>query len=173
LKLFVASTPSGLRAATAFEEPLDPVTGLPTRAFAENLIDERLTCGTECLAGVVTVNRFDSLHSSFGQEVMDDMITTVAHLLAQRLPEATTLCRWSASSFIAITDIVSSYAETAQQWRRVRGLKAEKQIDNESKTALVLLNTSLMVEHMRPVSSKRAFVQDVERFVMEHSKARS
>ena len=42
LKTFVESAPASLQAAANFEEPIDKVTGLPTRAFAENLINERL-----------------------------------------------------------------------------------------------------------------------------------
>lgn len=169
LKTFVASAAPGLQATRETEEPLDPVTGLPTRGFAENLIDGRLASGTDCLIGVVTVNRYNNLHGSYGQEVMDGLMKTVSSQLAQRLPEATTLCRWSAHSFIAITEIVSSYAETAQQWRQVRGLKVEKQVESKTRTALVLLNTALMVEHLRPVSSKRAFIQNVEKFAADHA----
>ena len=171
LKSFVASAAPGLQGAPELEEQLDPVTGLPTRAFAENLLDERLAAGTDCLVGVVTVDRYTNLLASFGQPAMDDLMKTVSSQLAQRLPEATTLCRWSAHSFIAVTDITSSFAETSQQWRRVKGLKVEKQIETKSRTALVLLNTSVMVEHLRPVASKRTFIQSVERFAADRSGA--
>lgn len=171
LKSFVASAAPGLNAVPEFEEPLDAVTGLPGRLFVENLIDERLARGTDCLVGVVTVDRYQNLLSSFGQATVDDLLKRVAGDLAQRLPEATALSRWSANSFVAVTDIVSSYAETAQQWRRVRGLRVEKQIEDKSRTAFVILNTSLMVEHLRPVSSKRVFFQSVERFAAEHGGA--
>jgi hypothetical protein len=89
--------------------------------------------------------------------------------LLQRLPKPTELCRWSSNSFVAVTDIVSSYAETAQQWRSVRGLKVEKHIEDPTRTALVSLNTNLMVERLRPSSSKRVFVQEVDRFVEQNA----
>lgn len=171
LKSFVASAAPGLGETPEFDEPLDAVTGLPGRMFVENLIDERLARGSDCLVGVVTVDRYQNLLSSFGQKVVDDLVKRVVSDLAQRLPEATALSRWSANSFVAVTDIVSSYAETAQQWRRVRGLKVEKQIEDKTRTALVILNTSLLVEHIRPVSSKRAFFQSVDRFAAEHGGA--
>ena len=169
LKTFVASAAPGLNAVPEFEGPLDPLTGLPTRNFAENLLDERMSRGIDCLVGVVAVDRYASLLASFGRPIMDDLIKTISRDLAQRLPEATALCRWSANSFIAVTDIVSSFAETSQQWRRVRGLKLEKEIGTDSRTALVMLNTSLLVEHLRPASSKRTFIQNAERFVAQHS----
>jgi GGDEF domain-containing protein len=165
LKSFVASTVSGQHAAALLEEPLDPVTGLPTRTFAENLIAERLTQKTDCLVGVVTVDRFNVLRESFGQKIMDDLIKTVAENLARRLPEATELCRWSEHSFVAITEITSSYAETSQQWRKINGFRIEKQIESRSRTALVVLNTSLMVEHLRAGSSIRTCIQGIDRFV--------
>jgi len=168
LQAFVEATPAGLQAAANFEEPVDKLTGLPTRAFAENLINERLNNRRDCLVGVITMNRFTGLKDNFGQLITDDLVKSVVRHLTLRLPEATELCRWSPSSFMAITDIVSSYAETAQQWQRVRGLKVEKQIEDETKTALVSLNTNLMVEHLRPMSSKRIFVLEVDRFVKQN-----
>ena len=169
LKSFVASSPMGHHAAAMLNEPVDSVTGLPTRAFAENLILERLERKTDCLIGVVTIERFSGLHRRFGQANVDELLKLMSRQLAQRLPAATTLCRWSQNSFLAVTDIISSYAETSQQWRRVKGLKVEKHIDDASRTALVVLSTALMVEHLRPASSKRALIQSVDRFVMQQS----
>lgn len=169
LKTFVASTPAGLQAAANFDEPIDKVTGLPTRAFAENLINERLASNSDCVVGVIAMNRFKGLKENFGPAVTDDLVKTVVQQLTRRLPEATELCRWSDSSFIAITKIVSSHAETLQQWRSVRGLKVEKHIEDPTRTALVSLNTNLMVERLRPSSSKRVFVQEVDRFVEQNA----
>ena len=169
LKSFIAESPSATHAASMFDEPLDPVTGLPTRSFAEKMIEERLARKTDCLLGVVTVDRFNGLVGRFGQPIVDELAKTVAQHLAQRLPEATTLCRWSSNSFIAVTDLVTSYAEMSQQWRKVRGLRIEKQIDNPSTTALVVLNTSLMVEHLVPTSSKREVIQSIDRYVAQHA----
>jgi GGDEF domain-containing protein len=167
LKAFMAATPAGLQAAANFEEPVDKVTGLPTRAFAENLLNERLTRKSDCLVGVIAISRFNGLKDNFGQAVADDLVKTVALQLTQRLPEATALCRWSPNAFIAVTDIVSSYAETAQQWQKVRGLKVQKHIEDPTRTAMVSLNTNLMLEHLRPNSSKRVFVHEVDRFVTQ------
>ncbi len=164
LKSFVAASPVGQQQSAIFDEPVDAVTGLPTRTFAENLIQQRLENKTECMVGMVTVNRFGGLKSRFGKGTVDELIKAITRQLAQRLPEATTLCRWSAGSFVAITDITSSYAETSQQWRRVNGLKLEKQIDDDSRTAFVVLNTSILVEHLRPLSSKREMIQTLDRF---------
>jgi GGDEF domain-containing protein len=169
LKTFVASSPIAQQQAALLEKPIDPVTNLPTRAFAENLIQERLANKTDCMVGLVIINRFTGLQGRFGPAHVDDLVRAVVKQLAQRLPEATTLCRWSANSFVAITDIVSSYAESSQQWRRVSGLKVEKQIEDESRTALVVLNTSVMLEHLRPLASKRALIQNLDRFVMLQS----
>jgi GGDEF domain-containing protein len=169
LKTFVESAPASLQAAANFEEPIDKVTGLPTRAFAENLINERLAGNIDCLVGVVAMNRFKGLKENFGPAVTDDLVKTVVQQLLQRLPKPTELCRWSSNSFVAVTDIVSSYAETAQQWRSVRGLKVEKHIEDPTRTALVSLNTNLIVERLRPNSSKRVFVQEVDRFVEQNA----
>jgi GGDEF domain-containing protein len=168
LKDFVASAPASLQAAVNFEEPMDKLTGLPTRAFAENLIDERLAQNSDCLVGVVAINRFKDMREKFGPAVINDLIKTVVQQLTQRLPE-TQLCRWSANSFMAISSIVSSYAETAQPWRGIRGLRVEKHIEDPSRTALVSLNTNLLVEHLRPSSSKRVLLQEVDRFVEQNA----
>jgi len=164
LKTFVAASPVGHQQSAIFDEPVDAVTGLPTRAFAENLIQKRLENKVDCMVGMVTINRFGGLKTRFGQGTVDELIKEITRQLAQRLPEATTLCRWSAGSFVAITDIVSSYSETSQQWRKVNGLKLEKQIDDASRTAFVVLNTSILVEHLRPLSSKREMIQTLDRF---------
>jgi len=164
LKSFVAASPVGQQQSAIFDEPVDAVTGLPTRAFAENLIQKRLESKVDCMVGMVTINRFGGLKTRFGQGTVDELIKEITRQLAQRLPEATTLCRWSAGSFVAITDIVSSYSETSQQWRKVNGLKLEKQIDDASRTAFVVLNTSILVEHLRPLSSKREMIQTLDRF---------
>jgi len=169
LKSFVLQSQIGQQQAALVEEPLDPVTRLPTRAFAENLIEEQLANKTDCMVGIVTINRLGGLKERFGQANVDELVKIVAKQLAQRLPEATTLCRWSANSFVAVTAILSSYAESSQQWRRVSGLKVEKQIEDENRTAMVVLNTSVMVEHLRSLSSKRALIQNLDRFVILQS----
>ncbi len=169
LKSFVASSPVGQQQVAMLEKPLDKVTGLPNRAYAEKLLDERISTKTPCMVGMVSVTRFGGLKGRFGQAVVDALIQSVAQQLAQRLPEATTLCRWSSNSFVAITEIVSSYAEASQQWRKVNGLKVEKHIDDSSRTAMVVLNTTTMVEHLHALSSKRTLVQSLERFADLHS----
>ena len=168
LKAFVASSSAGQQ-AELLEGALDPVTGLPARAFAENLIDEKFTRKTDWMVGVVSVDRLGSFQSRFGQPAADGVMKTVATQLAQRLPVGTTLCRWSPTSFIAITDVTSSYAETSQQWRKVNGIKVDKQMDDGARTAFISLNASVMLEHVRPISSKRGLIQNMDRYVTQHS----
>jgi GGDEF domain-containing protein len=91
----VASAPASLQAAASFEEPIDKVTGLPTRAFAENLINDRLAKNSDSLVGVIAINRFKDLKEEFGQGVTEDLVRTVVQQLTQRLPKTTQLCRWS------------------------------------------------------------------------------
>lgn len=169
LKAFVASSSIAAQDIILLEEPVDGVTGLPGRAFAENLMREKLSEKTDCLVGVVRINRFNNFSSRYGETAVNDVVRTAARLLAQRLPAGTTLCRWSQNAFIALTEIGSSYAETSQQWRKVGNLKLEKSIDEGARAAYVVLTTSFMLEHLRPSTSKRELVQNVERFAAQQS----
>jgi GGDEF domain-containing protein len=168
LKAFAACTaPSDVTGQ--LEEPLDAITGLPGRAFAENLIHERFELKTDCIVGVVRVNRFSNFLTRYGQPAVDDVMKTATRQLAQRLPAGTTLCRWTQNSFVAITEISSSYAETSQLWQKVGNLKMEKNIDGDARAAFVVLTTSILVEHLRAMASKRTLLQSVERFVAQQS----
>ncbi len=166
LKAFVVTASVG-QDSQLLDEPLDSLTGLPARCFAESLIKQRFERRTDCLVGLVSMNRMKSFKARFGQEAMDDVVKTMARLLAQRLPVETTLCRWSDFSFVAVTDITSSYAEMSQQWRKVGGLKVEKHIENGNKAAFVSVNTSILLEHVRPLSSRRELIQNLDRFVAQ------
>jgi GGDEF domain-containing protein len=168
LKAFVVSSPAGQELALP-EEPLDPVSGLPSRSYAENLIKERFEKRRDCLVGLVSVNRMASFQVRFGQAAVDDIIRTVSRQLVQRLPVGTTLCRWSPFSFVAVMDITSSYAETSSQWHKVGGLKVEKHIEHQQRTAFIFVGTSMMLERLKPASSWRELIQNLDRFVMQQS----
>ena len=166
LKAFVASS-SAAKPVELLEEPLDSVTGLPNRSFAENLIGERLAQKADCLIGIVRVNRLSNLLTRYGQTTVDDVMKTATRLLAQRLPVGTTLCRWSQNSFVAIMDITSTYGEALQQWQKVGSVKVEKNIDGDSRAAYVVLTTSVTMEHLRATASKRNLTQSLDRFVTQ------
>ena len=131
LKSFVSATPAGLQAAANFEEPIDKVTGLPTRAFAENLINERLARNSDCLVGVIAMNRFKGLHENFGSAVTDDMVKSVVHQLTQRLPEATEL---AAGPLVPSSPFPTSSPASPKQ-----PSSGAKSADSKSKSKLTIL----------------------------------
>ncbi len=167
LKALAASSSSAGLEVALLEEPLDPVTGLPARTFAETLIKERFERKTDCLIGLICANRMAGFQVRFGQPAMNDVMKTMARELVQRLPVGTTLCRWSGYSFVAVTDITSSYAEISQQWRKVGGFKVEKHIDDRDRSAFISVGTSILLEHVRRNSSRRELIQNMERFVAQ------
>lgn len=164
LKAFVASS-SAAHQAGLLEEAVDAATGLPGRVFAENLIQEKFSRKTDCLVGVVRVDRLGSVLAQYGQAAVDELMQAASKQLAQQLPEGSTLCRWSLNSFIAVTELTSSYAETAQQWRKVDDLKLERNFEK----GVGMPTSSLLVEHLRVMASRRGLIQNLDRFVAHHS----
>lgn len=164
LKAFVASTAAGKELAL-LDEPLDAVTGLPGRGFAENLIQEKLSQRLDSIVAVVRIDRLQAFMNRYGQAAVDRVMERAAQLLALRAPEGSILCRWSANSFIAFTEITTDFAGVSRQWNMLGSLKFEENIEEGGRAAFVVLTTSMLLEHLRATASRRNLIQNLDRFV--------
>jgi GGDEF domain-containing protein len=150
------------------ESSVDPLTGLPARPFAEKLIQDQLNSKTRGLIGLFVVNRLAGIEGKYGRRASEDVVRVVARHLAQKLPVSSTLCVWSANSFVTITDAGSGQADAAYQLRRLGGMQLEKSIEGQARSAFLLLTTSFLSLELGPQASKRGLTQEMDAFAAQH-----
>ena len=81
---------------------LDPATGLPERAGAEDAILKLHAADTPACIGVVAVDRLTTLNLRFGSKVGDGILRHYADSLRSQLPSEDRLFRWSGNTLVAL-----------------------------------------------------------------------
>ena len=84
----------------------DTITQLPNRAHAEaevdTLLGEAAATSRRVAALCIDVDRFKKINASFGHGHGDLLLREVARRLAQTIPNAALLARWSGASFLVV-----------------------------------------------------------------------
>lgn len=113
---------------------VDPVTGLPGRAYAlETLNDALQHClNAEHSVGVfeIDIDRFKTVNDARGFSAGDEALRTLAAALEERLRPDDTLCRLGGDEFTVICPEVFGIAEAMTIAERFRSICAEAQIDS-------------------------------------------
>ena len=81
---------------------LDPTTGLPDRAGAEDAILKAYEADTPACVGVLAFDRLTTLNLRFGNKVGDEILRHYADTLRQQLPSEDRLFRWSGNALVAL-----------------------------------------------------------------------
>ena len=86
----------------AASHSLDPTTGLPDRAAAEDAILKAYAADTPACVGVLAVDRLTTLSLRFGNKVGDEILRHYAETLRQQLPSEDRLFHWSGGALVAL-----------------------------------------------------------------------
>jgi GGDEF domain-containing protein len=130
-----------------FDSSIDPVTGLPARAQAEQSIAAKITAGHEQVAAMFLVDRLSSINSRFGRATGDDILLLVAQQLAKRLCGAT-LFRWSGPAILAMLEIATT-AEAAENQAKLAGaMSVEKTVEAGDRSVLLPIHCLCRVQRI-------------------------
>ena len=91
---------------------LDPATGLPDRAAAEEAILRVYAADTPACVGVVVVDRLTTLNLRFGNKVGDGILRHYADTLRQQLPAEDQLFRWNGPALTQLPRFSGSRIDT-------------------------------------------------------------
>jgi GGDEF domain-containing protein len=97
----VASPPT-VAAGEGAVPALDPATGLPARAQAEEVIAQLCQEEGSAFVVVMAINRLEALTRSFGDQVGDAVLHRFAAFVQRQLQEEDRLFRWSGPTLVAL-----------------------------------------------------------------------
>lgn len=135
-----------------FDASLDPVTGLPARALAEQAIAAKITAGHEQVAALFIVDRLASINSRFGRATGDDILMLVAQQLAKRLSGAT-LFRWSGPAILAILEIATTVEAAENQAKLAGAMSVEKSVEADDRSVLLPIHCLCRVQRISSLAA--------------------
>ena len=81
---------------------LDPVTGFPTRAAAEEIIAQACQDEAPAFIVVMVINQLETVNRSFGRHVGDAILQRFGTFMRQQLPAVDQLFRWGGPTVVAV-----------------------------------------------------------------------
>jgi len=116
---------------------IDPLTGLPGRAYAQNELAKIHAQFPDCLIAFFVVKRLNIINAKFGFSRGDEVLLKVVQNLAQLMPDFNNLCRWSPCSFLIITAPTVTAAELRGRVHTIELLRMTPTLEWEGHSALV------------------------------------
>ena len=145
----------------------DPITGLPMRALAEQVIAAKISSKKECVAALFVIDRLASINGRFGRATGDDVLLLVAQQLAKRLSGAT-LFRWSGPALAAIFEVVTGEATAESQAKAAASMRLEKTIETNGRSVFLLITLFGQVRRVSSADSLDAVCADFDQFQSAH-----
>jgi GGDEF domain-containing protein len=167
LKSEVERLSNRLRAVST-EDSQDPVTGLPSRAAAEEAVIAKIGAGKEFVAALFTLDRMVSINGRFGRTIGDEVLVTGARALAQKLA-GTTLYRWSGPGFAAIFDPSVNLSQAEARATQAAAMRLEKTIDAENRSVLIIITISCHLQRVSGKVAPDAVFRSMDAFLASHS----
>jgi diguanylate cyclase (GGDEF)-like protein len=133
--------------AARYCEGIDAVTGLWGRGEAEKTLAAKIERGKNCFATVFVVERLSALNVRFGRAVGDEVLFMIAQHLAQRLPENSSLFRWSGPAFVAILDDESD-GTVERQMKQIASERLEKSVETRGRSILLPITMSFILQRI-------------------------
>lgn len=140
-------------AAAPIPPATDPVTGLPQRAEAERLLASIIESRASAFAGVFLVERLQSINLRFGYAVGDHVLVSFAQMLAQKLPAADPVFRWSGPAFVAVLQREEPLEKIRAEIARIILPRLEKTVHFGYRTVLLPISATWTVLPMLPAPS--------------------
>jgi GGDEF domain-containing protein len=150
--------------ATATEDSVDPVTGLPGRFTAEEAVAAHISAGKETLAALFVVDRIAAINGRFGRQTGDDILLHLAPLLAQKLSGGA-LFRWTGPAFLAVFDPSVGLIQAEARARQAAALHVEKNVDDDSGTVLIAITVSSHIQRIAAHMIPEAVFKSLDAFM--------
>jgi GGDEF domain-containing protein len=115
----------------------DPLTGLPTRAYAEAELARAHGEPADCYLALFVVKRLALINAKFGYSRGDQVLLKVVVHLAQSLPEFNNLFRWAPCAFLTVAPPKTSYKELRSKVQIIELTRMTPTLEWEGRTAMV------------------------------------
>jgi GGDEF domain-containing protein len=112
---------------------LDPVTGLPDRAAAEEAIVRAYDAEANACVGVLAIDRLATLNLKFGNQVGDEILRHYGDLLRQQLPADYQIFRWSGPALVVLLLRPTRIEQVRREFGRLVDNRYEHVVDTPSR----------------------------------------
>jgi GGDEF domain-containing protein len=130
-------TADGTGHVTAAVHALDPLTGLPSRIYAEIELARAQGDPSDCFVALFVVKRLALINAKFGYSRGDQMLLKVVVHLAQSLPEFNNLFRWAPCAFLTVAPPKMSYKELRAKIQVIELTRMTPTLEWEGRSAMV------------------------------------
>ncbi len=124
---------------------IDPVTGLPGPAAAEDALRTGIRTPSGLFVAVFVLQRLPLITTRFGQAVGDQLLITFAESLGKQIAATDRLYRWSGPSFLVLMERTEQLEQLQQELRRITRQRLEQTIEVGSRTVLLPIFCSFAV----------------------------
>lgn len=115
----------------------DPLTGLPSRAFAEGELARMHSQPAECYLALFVVKRLALINARFGYARGDEVLLKVVSHLSELLPDFKTLFRWAPCAFLTIAPANMTYKELRSKVQIIEVARMTPVLEWEGRSAMV------------------------------------
>lgn len=112
---------------------LDPVTGLPARARAEDAILNACSAYPNACVGVLAIDRLNTLNLKFGNQAGDKILQHYAETLRHQLPSGYQVFRWSGPAMVALLLRPERIEQVRREFGRLVDTRYEHVVDTPSR----------------------------------------
>lgn len=142
----------------------DPLTGLPNRRVAEDVL--ATNCArSRTFAAIVVMARLHAINARYGVQIGDEMIRHTARELVRDLP-AFTVHRWSGPSFLAFTQEEDSLQMAQSRLRTIPPLQMSNAAGGTRERSLMLpVSTAWTVYALESETSAASLITKLDSFV--------
>jgi GGDEF domain-containing protein len=115
----------------------DRLTGLPSRAYAEEELARAHAQFPDCHLVLFVVKRVALINAKFGYSRGDQVLMKVVQILAQSLPEFKSLFRWAPCAFLAVAPPKTSFSDLRSKVQVIELTRINPTIEWEGRSAIV------------------------------------
>ena len=164
-------TPSESRPAPEAGK-LDPLTGLPERAAAENELRAALQARRHTFVVPFVLPQLPTLNSRFGYKVIDQILVFVCQHISVGLPSDASLYRWSGASFLAIFECSESVDQVKRRLARdLAPVRLRKILNVDGREILIMVEISCKVLPVFEFSTEKDLIRGVDWFIKAELKS--
>lgn len=115
----------------------DPLTGLPSRAYAEAELAGAHGQSRDCHLAIFVVKRLALINAKFGYSRGDQVLLKVVSHLAQSLPDFNSLFRWTPCAFLTVAPPNVSYKELRSKIQMIELAQLTATLEWDGRSAIV------------------------------------
>jgi diguanylate cyclase (GGDEF)-like protein len=132
------------------KEDIDPITELPTRPAADAALAAALAKPGRKYAGVLVLDRLQSINARFGEEVGSRVLAELARHIQTSLPAGDSLFRWSGPALVVIMPRQCSIDRMRTDLNAVFGKPIQREFTIAGRTVLIPVSAAWAVFALIP-----------------------